>query len=53
MTFEVLTIFPQFFEAYFNTGVLKKANERSVNTGRLTTILTVEVPGWYSWLNRS
>ncbi|MEE9523856.1 MAG: tRNA (guanosine(37)-N1)-methyltransferase TrmD [Thermodesulfovibrionales bacterium] len=32
MTFEVLTIFPQFFEAYFNTGILKKASERSVFT---------------------
>jgi tRNA (guanine37-N1)-methyltransferase len=35
MTFEVLTIFPQFFEAYFDAGILKKAHDRSVCTYRI------------------
>ncbi len=30
MRFEVLTIFPRFFETYFDAGILKKAADRSV-----------------------
>lgn len=30
MIFEILTIFPQFFEAYFDAGVIKKAEEKNL-----------------------
>lgn len=34
MIFEVLTIFPRIFETYFNVGILKKAEEKSLVTLR-------------------
>lgn len=35
MTFEILTLFPQFFETYFDTGIVKKAGEKSLFSYRI------------------